>query len=506
MYEELESRTTFRLLDVEPGFADDPLVCNLRHCDMYTYPEYEAISYVWGDSTLSCSVTCNSETTSVTNNLYSALTRVRLQDQTRAIWIDGLCINQVNDEEKSFQVRAMRHTYRWARRVLVWLGPDLDGDARDAFKICRYLGQRQMNVEELQAKTTTGLRMASKDWRWMSLVKLLDCPWWQRVWIIQEMCLARDLLFLWGIEEIQWRHIDLAAANLQKPDTSAYPPFTPWMFEPISRLSAIKDQRCVSISFMGTLHTVRAFKCSDNRDRIYGILALGYGGGWSADIEGRYLAATIVPDYTKETESVYKQFAVLALARHLMEDIFLAIQHGECLKAWKATDTPSWTPRWDTVLHNDFPSHHLLQKTCSFEDVSVQQTPAFSVYGTRKITATPINPEVFAIDTLHVLSATLDEIVGVSEVLYDHNDNLASDPLTDFWWQHIKAAENANRYQTFFAEFCAASTCHVTLELTSVSSWFTSSAITSSLESKEPRSPTAEPKLCYNIWSYSRLV
>jgi hypothetical protein len=335
MYVKLESLTTIRLLDVEPGSGDDPLVCNLKHYDIYTYSAYEAISYVWGDSTLSRSVICNSEATAVTNSLHGVLRRVRLKDQTRVIWVDGLCINQTDDEEKSQQVRLMRHIYRWARRVLVWLGPDLDGDARDAFKICRSLGERQMSAEDLHATTTSGLSMHSKDLRWMSLVKLINCPWWQRVWIIQEMCLASDLLFLWGIEEIQWAQIDLAAVNLQKLDTLACNPFTPWVFESISRLSAIKEQRCVALSFMGTLHTVRAFECSDNRDRIYGILGLGFGRGWSADIEGRYVAATLVPDYTKPTESVYKQLAVLALKRKLTEDIFLAIQHGEDLKAWE---------------------------------------------------------------------------------------------------------------------------------------------------------------------------
>jgi hypothetical protein len=464
MYEELASPTTCRLLELEPGAADEPLVCNLRHYDIFDYPVYEAISYVWGDPTLSCLVTCNSETVRVTNSLYSALKRVRLQDQIRAIWIDGLCINQTDDAEKSQQVRAMRHIYRYASRVLVWLGPDLDGDARDAFEICRSLGQRQMDVEELQAKATTDLRMQPKDWRWMSLVKLINCPWWQRVWIIQEMCLARDLMFLWGIEEIQWSHIDLAVANLQKPDTLTRHPFTPWMFESISRLSAIKGERCVARSFMGTLHTARSFECSDNRDRIYGILGLSYGGGWLEDIQGRYVAATIVPDYTKATESVYKQFAVLALAQHLIEDIFLAVQHGEDLKTWEPADTPSWTPCWDILLRNDFPFHHLLQEVCSFANVPIQPKMAFSVLGTHKITmvaATAIDADVFAIDTLHILSATLDEIVSVSEILHDHNDNLASEPLVDFWWQHIKASEDANRHRFFLSDFCAASTHHV---------------------------------------------
>jgi hypothetical protein len=93
--------------------------------------------------------------------------------------------------------------------------------------------------------------------------------------VIQEAVLAQDLLVFWGAEELQWVYIDPAIANLQRPDAADCAPFTAWTFEPISRSSATKDQRCYATSFMGTMHTAKAFKCSDNRDRIYGVLGLG---------------------------------------------------------------------------------------------------------------------------------------------------------------------------------------------------------------------------------------
>jgi hypothetical protein len=106
MYERLESSTTIRLLEVQPGNTDDPLTCDLRHCDLRnrdidSVPEYEDISYVWGDATLCCSVTCDAEVVPVTLSLHQALTRIRFPSRSRTVWIDGLCINQTDDAEKS---------------------------------------------------------------------------------------------------------------------------------------------------------------------------------------------------------------------------------------------------------------------------------------------------------------------------------------------------------------------------------------------------------------------
>jgi hypothetical protein len=162
MYEHLESSTTIRLLDVQPGTAENPLTCDLRYCDLRhrdTVPDYEAISYVWGDATLSCSVVCNSQLVPVTQSLHQALLRLRLPDRTRTVWIDGLCINQTDDTEKSHQVQLMQRIFRDARRVLVWLGPDDSDAAYDAFEICRNLGQRKMSSEKLLAVITTTLCM-----------------------------------------------------------------------------------------------------------------------------------------------------------------------------------------------------------------------------------------------------------------------------------------------------------------------------------------------------------
>lgn len=60
-----------------------------------------------------------------TPQLLMTLRRLRLQSSPRLLWIDQLCINQDNLEERGFQVQLMGSIYRAARRVITYLGEDV---------------------------------------------------------------------------------------------------------------------------------------------------------------------------------------------------------------------------------------------------------------------------------------------------------------------------------------------------------------------------------------------
>jgi hypothetical protein len=470
MYQQLTSPTTIRVLHIYPATETDPLTCSLEHCDLDNDPNYEAVSYVWGDSDLSCLITCDSKVVPVTRSLHQALRRVRSPTQLRTIWIDGLCINQTDDVEKSHQVQLMQRVFRNAHRVLVWLGPDLDGFARDAFDTCAKLGQREMNIDDVETALATDLDTNHGFRKWFRpIFELAARPWWGRVWIIQEFALAKDLLFLWGAEEIPWTHINLAITNLQKSDVMGSPPFSPWAFEPISRLSAIKDQRCYATSFMGTIHTARKFQCSDSRDRIFAILGLGCGDDrWAvADPDGRSLATATIPDYTLPVEHVYQQFAIMALQRNLTEDIFLAIQHGVELDRWQPGDIPSWSPCWDIPLFNDFPFCHALEEICKFAAFAADNPISFTGYVVQRPSALQSDFDPLAVDTLNILSTTLDEVVTLSDIMFHlpfSFQGIRGRILSSFWEDYIRPAEGTSKYRALMADFLAAATYQIVSE------------------------------------------
>ena len=135
MYSKLPSPRSIRLLDIASGKASDRVEVSLMAVELDEAPDYEALSYAWGTSSDLVDVFCDSQVVSVTQNLHGALLPLRNPDQTRRVWIDALCINQNDLDERSHRASFMRDIYSRAKHVVVWLGPDEAGRAALATSI-----------------------------------------------------------------------------------------------------------------------------------------------------------------------------------------------------------------------------------------------------------------------------------------------------------------------------------------------------------------------------------
>lgn len=121
-YQSLSDRE-FRLLELHAGEYGSPISISLEHLPLAALSgAYEALSYVWGTSPERLKVTCDGGHLNVTSNLYQALQRLRLPAEIRVLWVDSICINQENNEERSRQVCLMGEIYQQALGVIVWLG------------------------------------------------------------------------------------------------------------------------------------------------------------------------------------------------------------------------------------------------------------------------------------------------------------------------------------------------------------------------------------------------
>ena len=80
---------------------------------------YEALSYTWGDPKITKPVICSGKKIEITANLHSALYHLRYPDRQRILWVDALCINQEDDNDKETQVQRMGRIYSKAQRVLI---------------------------------------------------------------------------------------------------------------------------------------------------------------------------------------------------------------------------------------------------------------------------------------------------------------------------------------------------------------------------------------------------
>ena len=284
MYKDLSSQDReIRLLTILPGPFNTELVCKLTMASLHNDITYEALSYTWGDRSSTRSIRVNDEVVEVTTNLERALRHIRFEDRHRIIWVDAICINQCDDNEKGYQVPLMGEIFSRATICLAWLGMNTEYTAR-AVAIVKALAQGKhywetplctvaTNHAMIQAKSkvvkdmaaglypsareirarfiqltlkadfdqdiTTEQRLAliqEKDHLFSELSgcaeNFHDCiwikeniiayhdpnveliaddwcsnPYWSRLWTWQEICIPRQVQFLWSestlmIEEI----------------------------------------------------------------------------------------------------------------------------------------------------------------------------------------------------------------------------------------------------------------------------------------------------------------
>ncbi|PVH68225.1 hypothetical protein DL98DRAFT_376837, partial [Cadophora sp. DSE1049] len=118
----------------------------------------------------------------VSRNLHAALSLLRLCGRERILWIDVICINQMDYDERGHQVSLMSEIYESASQVLVWFGET---------GVYRSDGMKEL-ASLLIAKPPhpTALYFFTEDFS-KSFRDILTRPWWSRVWIIQEAAVAR---------------------------------------------------------------------------------------------------------------------------------------------------------------------------------------------------------------------------------------------------------------------------------------------------------------------------
>jgi hypothetical protein len=163
-------------------------------------PNFEALSYAWEGQSLDQSIICDSENLLISATCQAALFRLRLKARKRLLWIDQICINQTSLEEKNHQVTIMGEIYSRAERTLVWLGvnPISDELLRHDRKV------RLLNVCELPFLSQR-LRNWYLDTRMERFFdNLSSIMWFDRIWTIQEVALARQVRVLSPMREVDY--------------------------------------------------------------------------------------------------------------------------------------------------------------------------------------------------------------------------------------------------------------------------------------------------------------
>ncbi|GME44344.1 putative glucan synthase protein [Neofusicoccum parvum] len=171
--------TTISCVLIDAPFDDEGLAL----------PPYTALSYCWGAPHPSQTIVLNGIHVQVGENLEAALQQLRHKDESRLLWVDALCINQEDNEEKEAQVRIMSQIFRRAMSVIAWIGSEQSGTKLAMDWIARSSGP-MANIEHPLYDKHKDLKQA--------LLQLFSCPYWSRIWIIQELVNAKDLVYQCG--------------------------------------------------------------------------------------------------------------------------------------------------------------------------------------------------------------------------------------------------------------------------------------------------------------------
>ncbi|KAH8171902.1 heterokaryon incompatibility protein (HET) domain-containing protein [Sarocladium implicatum] len=161
---------------------------------------YVALSYTWGGTQQKGwhnPMFINGCHVQVTQNLHDALRHIRSQHRDVILWIDALCINQDDHQEKSQQVAMMGDIYRAAEEVIVWLGPAMNHVSR-LFDTITAIDEEAAKLHVADTSASWGdlcRQNAAELWQdplhMHAVAKLLDRRWFSRTWIIQEIAFAK---------------------------------------------------------------------------------------------------------------------------------------------------------------------------------------------------------------------------------------------------------------------------------------------------------------------------
>jgi hypothetical protein len=174
----------------------------------YTWGDYNTLSYTWGDPTNTRIIYVNDQEFAVTINLEAALRVLRnkyASEPRLHLWVDAICINQNDTDERNLQVKRMGEIYSQAFRVDVWLGEFSDETLPDRLRATAALIEKHGASEQIHSVLEhPGIR-SHPPYR-----EVFKQPYLKRLWVIQEILLGSDKTIVWfGTWEAPWSTLDI---------------------------------------------------------------------------------------------------------------------------------------------------------------------------------------------------------------------------------------------------------------------------------------------------------
>ena len=386
------SKREIRLLDLYLSTESEEIKCVLKRTNLNGGIKYEALSYVWGSTNEKVVITLNNGPFKVTHSLYVALqhlkrkksmTERQYKQPFRRLWIDALCINQDDLDERTSQVQLMWSIFGKAWKILAWLGEESEDSKLGMQMACtlatHYRLRTRNRIQNMitpppkdtpepgtfewikyanMARPDAPARLPGVDYSkefqdsfapfrnlipllsheadpedWTAFQNLFNRNWWYRIWIVQEASAGGERMLVGcGSVWLEWSLFQEAALSI-------FPYLDGSFHQRLARLAAgaisaarwskYRPQNIANrqdwFTLLNILGDTISHSSSDARDKVFALLSF-------------VPSLCIVPDYHDNVEAVFK-----SLVKKSIEETgtlaFLIL-----IRKPKKVSLPSWTP------------------------------------------------------------------------------------------------------------------------------------------------------------------
>lgn len=326
-YQPLQYDDSIRVLVLHPSLNDsDPILCTLQSARLSDASlEYTALSYTWGDNAQQQAISLHHGTRKlpVRRNCHDALQRLRNGTRDRLLWIDAICINQTDLSERARQVRIMDRIFDCASNVTVFLGEETEGS--------------RILFEELTAVDYGHRPHLSpiSDIIVQELKSLFDRSWFERVWVLQEVCAKGSLTIMCGSASVSSDALSSVyrrffgyrkyrgGTKINRP-----PLALEWIARPPTEYSTPQS------NLWNRLFESRKCLATDPRDKIFALKSL---------IGSKQSEIDPLISYKQTLEQCFTKVALFLLPVIGLR-ILTAVRHPHKM------DMPSWIPDWSQNL------------------------------------------------------------------------------------------------------------------------------------------------------------